>query len=240
MTITLKKRHLVFTILALVVAVPATAYAAHVFDDVPDGAFYADPVAWAFDNGITTGKSATAFAPLDNVTRGESVTFLKRYNDNIVQPAITDLATNTSDIASLEAGAPTITRINWRGETTDGSVSTSWEKVRDLGSFTKNSETTDIIISADGHMSVTGSWCQYQIRIDGLTDVGAAPSGWRELDGAKAVAYDTSAWFIEGLFPDLTAGSHTVELWLRGSATACEDNTGDFAHQVLVTEQAAA
>lgn len=104
MTVTLTKGRLAVAILAVAMLVPATAYATHVFDDVADDAFYADPVEWAFDNSITTGKSATSFAPLDSVTRGESVTFLKRYDDNIVQPAISSIQT-AADTAQATADA---------------------------------------------------------------------------------------------------------------------------------------
>lgn len=88
MTFTISKTKLAIATMAVIMLIPATAMATHVFDDVPDSRFYAEPVEWAFDNEITTGKTATTFAPDDNVTRGESVTFLKRYNDNIVEPAI--------------------------------------------------------------------------------------------------------------------------------------------------------
>ena len=100
MTITLTKSRLGIAVLAVVMLVPATAWANHVFTDVPDDKFYAAPVEWAFDNGITTGKTPTSFAPDDNVTRGESVTFLKRYNDNIVEPADAELR---DQIDALEA-----------------------------------------------------------------------------------------------------------------------------------------
>jgi hypothetical protein len=107
MTITLTKTKMALSILVVALVIPATAFATHVFDDVPDGAFYAAPVEWAFDNGITTGKSATEFAPLDGVTRGEAVTFLKRYNDNVVDPALAtltaDIADSTADIADNTA-----------------------------------------------------------------------------------------------------------------------------------------
>lgn len=114
MTFTISKTKLAIAITAVVMLIPATALATHVFDDVPDDKFFAAPVEWAFDNGITTGTSATTFHPERSVTRGESVTFLKRYNDNIVEPAdealqdgidanATDIATNASDIAALTA-----------------------------------------------------------------------------------------------------------------------------------------
>ena len=100
MTITLTMSKLAIAVLAVVMLVPATAMATHVFTDVPDDKFYAAPVEWAFDNDITTGKTPTSFAPDDNVTRGESVTFLKRYEDNIVAPADAELQ---DQIDALEA-----------------------------------------------------------------------------------------------------------------------------------------
>ena len=46
------------------------------FVDVPEDAYYAKAVAWAYANGITAGKSATAFGADDPCTRGQIVTFL--------------------------------------------------------------------------------------------------------------------------------------------------------------------
>ena len=48
------------------------------FTDVSDSAYYFDAVKWAFENGITTGKTETMFGPFDNCTRGQVVTFLWR------------------------------------------------------------------------------------------------------------------------------------------------------------------
>ena len=48
---------------------------------MPDGEFYTDAVEWAFDNGLTTGTTDTTFEPDDGVTRGQNVTFAKRYDD---------------------------------------------------------------------------------------------------------------------------------------------------------------
>ncbi|GAB2044570.1 hypothetical protein AGATL06_10670 [Agathobaculum sp. TL06] len=46
------------------------------FTDVPD--YYADAVAWAVEQGVTTGTSDTTFSPSDTCTRGQIVTFLYR------------------------------------------------------------------------------------------------------------------------------------------------------------------
>lgn len=48
------------------------------FVDVPAGAFYADAVQWAVEKGITTGTTATTFAPAQTCDRGQMVTFLWR------------------------------------------------------------------------------------------------------------------------------------------------------------------
>jgi hypothetical protein len=48
------------------------------FDDVKPGSFCEEPVAWAVAQNITTGMSATTFAPDSPCTRGQVVTFLWR------------------------------------------------------------------------------------------------------------------------------------------------------------------
>lgn len=49
------------------------------FSDVDAGAWYANAVQWAVENGITAGVSATEFAPERKVTRQEVASFLYRY-----------------------------------------------------------------------------------------------------------------------------------------------------------------
>lgn len=49
-----------------------------VFTDVDSSASYFKYVVWAYDTGITTGKSATEFAPNEPVTREQLVLFLYR------------------------------------------------------------------------------------------------------------------------------------------------------------------
>ena len=46
------------------------------FTDVKPSAYYRKAVAWAVENGITAGRSATRFAPNEACTRGEVMTFL--------------------------------------------------------------------------------------------------------------------------------------------------------------------
>ena len=53
---------------------------AEVFEDVDEGAFYADAVSYALKEQITTGTGATEFSPASAVTRAQAVTFLWRAN----------------------------------------------------------------------------------------------------------------------------------------------------------------
>lgn len=48
------------------------------FNDVADDAYYAAPVKWAVENGITTGTSSTAFSPDMTCTRAQILTFIWR------------------------------------------------------------------------------------------------------------------------------------------------------------------
>ena len=53
-------------------------YSLKQFDDVYDTEYFAYPVKWAVDKGITSGISTTEFGPFENCTRAQAVTFLWR------------------------------------------------------------------------------------------------------------------------------------------------------------------
>ena len=46
--------------------------------DVVSGSYYEKAVAWAIENGVTTGTTATTFSPDATCTRAQAVTFLAR------------------------------------------------------------------------------------------------------------------------------------------------------------------
>ncbi len=91
MTVHITKFKAAVALVVVVLLVPATAFATHSFSDVEDGTYYTAAVEWAADKGITTGTSATTFSPDDDVTRAQNVTFAYRYDQNVVQPALTEL-----------------------------------------------------------------------------------------------------------------------------------------------------
>lgn len=93
-TIVVTKTKLAIAVLAMALLVPTTAMAVDSWSDTPDGAFFHDAVTWAKDNGMTVGcDGGTNFCPNRGVTRGENITFAKRYDDLVVQPALEALTT---------------------------------------------------------------------------------------------------------------------------------------------------
>ena len=94
-----RRLRLVVAVVGLVGLGASVAFASNTFTDVDEGRYYTDAVQWAADNGVTTGTSATTFSPENAVTRGQNVTFAYRYDQNVVQPALDNIA---ADIAALE------------------------------------------------------------------------------------------------------------------------------------------
>ena len=58
---------------------PAVSGAAVRFDDVKEGAWYADAVDWAAETGLVKGTSETAFSPAANITRQDMAVILNSY-----------------------------------------------------------------------------------------------------------------------------------------------------------------
>ena len=79
------------------------------FTDVKSGAYYEKAVAWAVENKVTTGTSATTFSPDATVTRGQSVTFLWKANNS---PA----AEGTSAFTDVAAGVYYAPAVAWAVE----------------------------------------------------------------------------------------------------------------------------
>lgn len=52
----------------------------HTFEDVPEDAYYAEAIQWAYENSITTGVSATEFGVGQPMQRQDLVTMLYRYH----------------------------------------------------------------------------------------------------------------------------------------------------------------
>ena len=76
----------------MAVLLPVAALADQSWTDAPDGNFYSDALEWATVNGMTKGcDGGINFCPDRGATRAESITFAKRYDDLVVQPALDDI-----------------------------------------------------------------------------------------------------------------------------------------------------
>ena len=90
------------------------------FTDVPANAYYAKAVAWAVENGITNGMTATMFAPDATCTRGQSVTFLYR--------ALKGTASGSTNFTDVQSDAFYADAINWAvaNNVTNGTSATTF------------------------------------------------------------------------------------------------------------------
>ena len=90
------------------------------FTDVPVSAYYAKAVAWAVENGITNGMTATMFAPDATCTRGQSVTFLHR--------ALKGTASGSTNFTDVASDAFYADAVNWAvaNNVTNGTSNTTF------------------------------------------------------------------------------------------------------------------
>ena len=90
------------------------------FTDVPANAYYAKAVAWAVENGITNGMSATEFAPDATCTRGQSVTFLHR--------VLKGAASGSTNFTDVKSDAFYADAVNWAvaSDVTNGTSNTTF------------------------------------------------------------------------------------------------------------------
>ena len=90
------------------------------FTDVPVSTYYAKAVAWAVENGITNGMTATEFAPDATCTRGQSVTFLYR--------ALKGTASGSTNFADVASDAFYADAVNWAvaNNVTNGTSNTTF------------------------------------------------------------------------------------------------------------------
>ncbi|MBD9252859.1 S-layer homology domain-containing protein [bacterium] len=90
------------------------------FTDVSASAYYAKAVAWAVENGITNGMTATMFAPDATCTRGQSVTFLYR--------ALKGTASGSTNFTDVKSDAFYADAINWAvaNNVTNGTSNTTF------------------------------------------------------------------------------------------------------------------
>jgi hypothetical protein len=162
-----------------------------------------------------------------------------------VKAQVTEKGTETQDrftgIESRLADVASPRRLIQYTEGSDtSSVTARYAPLRNLGSFSKNSATSTVLLTWNTHvdaMGEPGTFCDFQIRVDGRPDTD------REGGGGRAVVYvppssagGSSPVTVSTLFGRVGAGNHTASVWVRGTARECLENYGNFPRSVIVEE----
>jgi hypothetical protein len=136
---------------------------------------------------------------------------------------------------------PAITVLSYSGSNTEASPVGTYELIRTVGNVTKASADTTLQLDWTAHHQYVGTdnsdFCQYQLRIDGLANDGDSGTGFQlDQEGTVASYSANSPISASAMFQGLAVGSHAVQIYVRGSATSCILNRGNFNQQVVVTE----
>ena len=139
----------------------------------------------------------------------------------------------------ITANVPWRTRLDYNSKqqgTTDPTV-LKWTSLRTFGTFTKHLADTDVVVDLDTDILVNGVSAQFQLRIDDQND-GQANSGMLVRVTTGSVPVNDSA-STKALFKGLSAGPHTVTLWVRsldGPSTAVSENDASVDRAVFIEE----
>lgn len=139
-----------------------------------------------------------------------------------------------SDVASPRR------RIAYTDGSDTSSVTSTYARLRNLGTFSKASPTSTVLLTWNTHvdaMGEPGTFCDFQLRVNGRPDTD------REGGGGRAVVYvppassgGSSPVTVATLFDRVGAGNHTASVWVRGTARECMENYGNFPRNVIVEE----
>ncbi len=106
-------RGMIVTILHRLDGMPE-ASVANKFDDVADGEYYSDAVAWGNEHGIILGYNSENFGPNDTITREQLAAILYRYADFKAMDVTTGENTNIlSYDDSLDISAYAASALQW-------------------------------------------------------------------------------------------------------------------------------
>lgn len=121
---------------------------APVFADVPADAYYADAVAWAVEEGITSGIGANTSSPNASCTRAQMVTFLWRANGS-------PKATGATPFTDVSADAYYYDAVLWAAEKgiTSGTTATTFSPDAVL----THGQTVTFLWRANGSPAVSGN-----------------------------------------------------------------------------------
>lgn len=183
---------------------------------------------------VESGQAALQGAALVQQSQLGEVRTQVATQDGQTQQRIGTLEGRIADVAAPRR------RIDYTDGSDTSSVTARYAPLRDLGTFPKVSATSTVLLGWSTHvdaMGEPGTFCDFQIRVDGKPDTE------REGGGGRAVVYvppsstgGSSPVAVSTLFGRVGAGHHTVSIWVRGTARECLENYGNFPRTVIVEE----
>jgi hypothetical protein len=182
--------------------------------------------------GITVGGTATnpTVALANNGVTNAQIADGTIQNADIANGTIAEAKLNFDAATAADlSGHVKVTRIGYTGTTTDSSISTTYETFRSIGNFTKARANSDILIFFNGHGSRGSSgYCDFQVRVDNSQESGNG--------GRGIVASSEASLGVVAHFSGVSAGSHAVSIWIRGTAASCTLNANNLPFSVIVQE----
>jgi hypothetical protein len=131
-------------------------------------------------------------------------------------------------------------RIDYSEGSGTSAPTAQYASLRNFGSFTKSQADSEVLLTWNSHidaMGEPGTFCDFQLRIDGRPDVETEGGGGRAVVYVPAQsAGGSSPVTVSALFGRVGAGHHTVGLHVRGTARECLENYGNFPRSVIVEE----
>ncbi|WP_460793606.1 hypothetical protein [Nocardioides pacificus] len=191
-------------------------------------------------NQVTTVVRTNAGPALSLVTKPGSPPF------KVKQPAkVANLNADRVDGLDSSQLAPRsrVTAHQTTGCTSLPAVTTTFQKITDIATFTKAADDTLVRLDLAGRVQIDaasgGTGTVFELRVDNTpTTLGAANTLVRPDDYATQVQHP-----MFGVFKDLPAGTHTVSIWVRvngGTGTGAYFDPGCWnganVNHLLVTE----
>lgn len=130
-------------------------------------------------------------------------------------------------------------RLDYGDGASTSTVGPGYVQLRDLGTFTKRHPASSVTLLWSTHVDALGepgTFCDFQLRVDGKPDSDRDGGGGRAVVYVAAGEQGSSAVSVSTLFSRVGPGSHTVGVFVRGSARECLENYGNFPRSVLVEE----
>ncbi len=231
--VTISTRTALVLLVLAVLAIPATAYATHVFADVSDSNVHAEGIEFMKDSGVSIGcQDGTVYCPDDFVTRAQMGTFMYRLsgNDPATDPSVHAAA--ALDQFDIAGGDSEITTSSVLVDLPGTSATVSIPEGR----------TGTVLATFSGESACSGggagAWCRIRILVNGTEAFPAGASSDFAFDSSDGGTETPGSWeshAIQRAVEGLPAGDYDVTVqWGGVGGPTFEIDDWQLVAQVLL------